>query len=128
MNQISLTTKLYIKARNHNWDYGYFDLYETLYNTNCDKGIALMMYWFSKPEYFTQYQLKSEVPEFLIENYDFVKEIESYFGEIEKEIIIYDPFEDDLVGLYKDLRVKLMIPKIMYDKTNGVVHFKELKG
>ena len=84
---LSPTEKLFKKARRHNWDSGYKKLYTILDDENCDKGTALMMYWLSCPQFFTQYANAEECPSYNRANYLFVKHIEKIFNNIKKEII-----------------------------------------
>ncbi|HHG85837.1 MAG TPA: DUF4274 domain-containing protein, partial [Bacteroidetes bacterium] len=106
---VSPTVKLYKKARKHNWDQGYNKLYNILRDKNCDKGTALMMYWLSSPQFFTQYADASKVPEWAIDNYDFVKYVEEKFLIIRNEEIIYDPVADGRLSAEK-YAVKSPIP------------------
>lgn len=126
-NKLTHTEKLFRRASRYNWDDGYSSLKKMINSEYCDKGTALMIYWKSRPEWFRQYSEDSEVPSYQKENYLFIKFVEQQFMNINKEEIIYDPFEDNEVGLYdNDITYKMELPEIMYKKTNGTIHYKEV--
>ncbi|MFK7747861.1 MAG: DUF4274 domain-containing protein [Kordia sp.] len=119
------TENLYKRARKHNWDDGYTKLYKILENKNCDKGIALMMYWFSSPKYFTKFENEEECPSYNRDNYKFVKHVEKIYPTIEKEIIKYDPADDGMLGRDSEI-IKSPIPEIMFVPTNGIIDYKDI--
>lgn len=123
---LSPTEKLFKKARRHNWDDGYKKLYTILNDENCDKGTALMMYWLSCPQFFTQYANLEECPSYNRDNYLFVKHIEKIFKDIKKEIIIYSPTKDKRISSEEEI-IKDPIPKIMYEDTKGEIPFEEIE-
>ncbi len=122
------TEELYRRAQTHNWDEGFKFLRNILEHQNCDRGTALMMYWNSNPEYFTKYESEDELQSWEKSNYRFIKMIEEKYPTIEQEFIIYDPYEDEKVGLHKGkFEVKKILPEIMYQKTKGSRYFKEVE-
>jgi hypothetical protein len=119
--------KLLRRANNHNWDEGYWVVEEIIENEHCDKGTALFIYWRSRPEWFRQYIEYSDVPDYEQEGYLFTKFVEQRFAQITKDEIIYDPFEAEEVGLYKNnITYKSELPEIMYKKTSGTIHYKKV--
>jgi hypothetical protein len=119
------TEKLFKKARKHNWDNGYKKLYAILEDENCDKGTALMMYWLSCPQFFTQYANAAECPGYNRDNYLFVKHIEKIFPSIQKEIISYSPKADGRIGREEEI-IKDPIPALMYEDTKGTIPFQDI--
>ncbi len=119
---------LYRRAQTHDLSEGYLLLRNILKHQNCDRGTALMMYWRARPEYFTRYSKEDEIQRWERINYKFVKLIEEKYTTITNEVVIYDPHEDGKVGLYAgEFEPKYKIPEIMYQKTNGTRHFKEVE-
>ncbi|MGH1338946.1 MAG: DUF4274 domain-containing protein [Aureispira sp.] len=123
--KLSPAEKLFKKARKHNWDNGYRQLYSILENKDCDKGTALMMYWLSSPQYFTQFATAEECESYNRDNYLFVKQVEKVFPTIKNEVIIYSPKADNMIGAEKE-NVKAPIPPIMYEDTPGTIPFEEI--
>lgn len=122
------TEELYRRAQTHNWSEGFRFLRNILEHQNCDRGTALMMYWNSNPEYFTQYESEDELQSWEKANYRFIKMIEERYPSIELEFIAYDPYEDEKVGLHKGkFEPKKKLPEIMYQKTKGSRNFKEVE-
>ncbi len=124
---LNRTKRLYIRGRRYNWDFGHEGLYEILDDKDCDKGTALMLYWFSDPEWYTQYQDENEIPDYEKDNYNLIKYIEQKYEHITKEIIIYVPKEDEQVSSHPSIQVKKTLPPVMYQETKGTLHFKDIK-
>ncbi len=97
-------------------------------NEHCDKGTALFIYWMSRPEWYRQYDEKSEIPSHEKNAYQFIKFVEEHYPKIAKEEIVFDPYEAKEVGLYESsIKYKSELPGIMYQKTNGTIHYKEVR-
>ncbi|MCU0444731.1 MAG: DUF4274 domain-containing protein [Microscillaceae bacterium] len=129
MNQIvsQEIEKLFKKVCQYNWDNGFQWLYEVVQNDYCDRGTTLMIYWLSRPEWFCQYALAKDVKPWDEDNYQFVRFVEKIYPSIKLNHIIYDPLEDGQIGLYtEDFVVKAPLPALMYQKTEGVIYFKDI--
>ena len=130
MDKIKLTEteKLFKKVCKYNWDNGFASLKKMILNEYCDKGTALFIYWMSRPEWYRQYEENSEIPRHEKKAYQFLKFVEEHYPKIVKEEIIFDPYEAKEVGLYENnIEYKSELPKIMYEKTNGTIHYKEVR-
>jgi hypothetical protein len=126
--KLTETEKLFRRACKYNWDNGFTSLKKMILNEHCDKGTALFIYWMSRPEWYRQYTKVNEVPSHEISGYLFIKFVEEQYSKISKEEIIFDPYEANEVGMYeKDIKYKSALPKIMYSKTNGTIHYSEVR-
>jgi hypothetical protein len=85
--------KLFAYVKKYNWDDGYTVLNYIIRNPRLDKAIALSIYWAGKPEFFTQFASRDEVPKHSIENYDLIKEIEQKYtsGFYTESELSFDP-------------------------------------
>src|SRR6185369_13096232 len=104
---------------------GYKQLYKIIKDENCDKGTALFIYWMSRPEWYQKYSSFSEVQSHEKDAFLFLQFIEESYDKIKLEEIIYDPYEAGEVGLYEN-PIKRNLPEIMYKKTNGIIHYKDV--
>ena len=126
--KLTPTEKLFKKAWKHNWDNGFNTVKKIILNEHCDRGIALFLYWMSRPEWYRQYETIEEVLSHEKKGYLFVKFVEEYYNKITKEEIIFDPYEAKEVGMYEnDITYKSDLPQIMYEKTNGIIYYKEVR-
>jgi hypothetical protein len=80
-----------------NWDNGVEELRWIIRQPTCDRGTALLVYWYGGPRYFAQYASRDEVPEYQLEEYDLVMEIERRYlaGAYLRQEIAFDPHDDD---------------------------------
>src|SRR3989344_4934279 len=79
-------------AWNWNWDDGHDGPIKwILDNPECDKGTALLVYWYLSPRYFSQYENADVVKNYERVHYDLIKEIEKKYleGFYKKENIIF---------------------------------------
>lgn len=114
-------------AWNWNWDDGHDEPIKWILNQkNCDKGTALLIFWYLGPRYFSRYAKRDEVPEYEIKHYDLIKDIEEKYksGFYDHENIYFDPANDfdghDWSRDYGEIEMKTQIPQIMYQPTKGV--------
>lgn len=114
-------------AAGWNWDSGNEVLAQLIQNPRCDKGTALMLYWHGSPAFFTKFSTRAEVPSFALNNFDFLKDLESRYlsGFYQLENIRFDPRNDDEEYDWTeeiDLeKVKVAIPDEMMKATQGQV-------
>ena len=111
-------------AWNWNWDNGIEPLKWIISQPNCDKGTALLIYWYSAPRFDAQYASREEVDKYELDKYDFTKEIENKYvsGFYQKENFSFDPHNDeghDWTTEYSNYPLKQPIPEIMYQATKG---------
>ncbi len=124
--------KLFFDIYNYDWENEDFDqFYQWLESPFCDKATVLLIFWFSKPEFFNQFNNREEAVTFgLGEHYDFVRFIEQGFlnDKWKNEYIIFDPEKSEFLNQYIDLSDVFVyeIDDKMYEKTNGKVNAYEV--
>ncbi len=111
-------------AWNWNWDGGVEVLKWIISQPQCHKGTALLVYWYGGPRYDSQFASAEEVPTFIRETYDLVREIEEKYlaGFYTSDGIKFDPHADegiDWTAEYADIEPKVAIPEIMYEPSGG---------
>ncbi len=76
-----------------NWDDGNEIPNLVLNHPKCDYGTALMVYWMFDPSEYTMYDNEKNVPDFLLEDYKMLKELEHRLvaGEFVLSRIKYNP-------------------------------------
>lgn len=91
-------------AWNWNWDNGEDVLKWITLQKKCDKGTALLIYWYSGPRYFGQYENRENVPEFELASYDFMKDIQQKYlaGFYKTANFSFDPKNDSGLDRTKD--------------------------
>jgi Domain of unknown function (DUF4274) len=107
-----------------NWDSGVEPLQWIIRQDTCDRGTALLIYWKGGPRYLAQYAERGEVPEYTVEDYDLVREIEAAYlaGRYTQTQIAFDPQNDlgyDWTAEYVDQPSRHPIPERMYMTTPG---------
>lgn len=114
----------------YNWDDGYIYLFQAIRSRRCSLGTAVMIYWRGRPHFFRQYERRSEVPNYCIDNYDLLMEVERKFNKngFKHHGIAYDPREDghDLTRTeYPAFGKKRDLPEALYVVTTeeGVFRF-----
>ncbi len=125
------TAKLFYDVYTHDWENeNYEELYAILENEHCDKGTALLMFWYAKAEFFNQFGSEEEVLDMYLENYRLVRYIEKEFkaDKWSKELIKFDPNKSDVLDLYRDFEEIFIyeIDDIMYEMTKGEVNAYEV--
>lgn len=103
----------------YNWDDGYIYLFQAIRSRRCSLGTAVMIYWRGRPHFFRQYERRSEVPSYCIDNYDLLMEVEKKFNKngFKHHGIAYDPREDgqDLTRTeYPAFGKKRELPEALY--------------
>jgi uncharacterized protein DUF4274 len=107
-----------------NWDAGEEPLLWIIRQPNCDRGTALLIYWYAGPRYLAQYASRDEVPSYEVEGYDLVMEIEAAYlaGRYANVQIAFDPHDDrgyDWTAEYADKPYRRQIPEHMYMASPG---------
>jgi hypothetical protein len=113
----------------YNWDDGYVYLFQAIRSRRCALGTAVMIYWRGRPHFFRQYERRSEVPSYCIDNYDLVMEVEKKFKKngFKHHGIAYDPREDgqDLTRTeYPAFGKKRELPEALYVVTTDEAAFR----
>jgi len=103
----------------YNWDDGYVYLFQAIRSRRCSLGTAVMIYWRVRPHFFQQYERRSEVPSYCIDNYDLLMEVEKKLKKngFKHHGIAYDPRDDgqDLTRTeYPAFGKKRELPETMY--------------
>jgi hypothetical protein len=111
-------------AWNWNWDSGVEPLRWIIRQDRCDRGTALLIYWYGGPRYLAQYVQRGEVPGYAVEHYDLVMEIEAAYlaGRYTSTQIAFDPRNDlghDWTAEYADQPYRRPIPEQVYTATWG---------
>jgi hypothetical protein len=112
-------------AWNWNWDNGIEPLLWIIRQPQCNKGTALLIYWYSGPKWLYQYNNRDEVKPYNLISYDLVKEIEEKYtsGFYQNDNINFDPANDfdghDWTKEYEEIEVKQNIPDMMFKPTLG---------
>lgn len=80
----------------YKWDDGYVHLFEVIRSRNCALGTAIMIYWRGRPHLLRQYDKRTEVPNYAIDNFDLLMRIEKKINRngFKHHGIAYDPRED----------------------------------
>ena len=112
-----------------NWDDGYEPLAWIAEQAQCDRGTALYLYWLAAPRFFCQYGDRDEVESYQLDNYDFVKTIETRYlrGFYKRQEIRFDPTDMDNTGAggtdltqeYMDQVQKRPLPQPMFEPSPG---------
>lgn len=113
----------------YNWDDGYVYLFQAIRSRRCALGTAIMIYWRGRPHFFRQYEKRSEVPSYCIDNYDLLMEVEKKLKNngFKHHGIAYDPREDgqDLTRTeYPAFGKKRELPEVMFTVTTGEGAFR----
>lgn len=111
-------------AWNWNWDSGIEPLQWIIRQAACDRGTALLIYWYNGPRYLAQYAMRAEVPDYKLEGYDLMLEIEQAYlaGRYTHAEIAFDPHDDeghDWTAEYADIPYRHPIPQLMYMASPG---------
>lgn len=112
-------------AWNWNWDNGVEPLDWITDQPECDKGTALLIYWYGGPRWIKQYGSRDDVPRESRELYDLPEKIErNYLSDFyQSETISFDPTEDfdgrDWTQEYQDIEPVEPIPPEMLEPTKG---------
>lgn len=111
-------------AWNWNWDAGIEPLRWIIRQPTCDRGTALLVYWYAGPRYKARYASRDEVPLYQLEGFDLVMEIEAGFlaGRYSNAQISFDPRDDlghDWTAEYGDQPYRRLIPPQMYMASPG---------
>ncbi|MGC9358326.1 MAG: DUF4274 domain-containing protein [Anaerolineae bacterium] len=110
-----------------NWDKGIKPLEWIIQQPDCDRGTALLIYWYASPTWYGQYRDRKEVRASggNLRHYDFIKEIERRVGEgfYTTQTIHFLPHNDsgyDWTAEHIDKPVKSPIPAYMLQPSPGV--------
>lgn len=111
-------------AWNWNWDSGVEPLRWIVQRPKCDRGTALLIYWYAGPRYFAQYASREEVLEYSLEHYDLIMAIERAYlaGFYTRQEIAFDPSDDagfDWTAEYAAEPLQRPIPAAMYTASRG---------
>ena len=113
--QLTTSEELHYVAENHNWDDGVEVLQWIAESNLCSEATALMIFWLSQPEEYTEYSWNAKkLPNYCeIEVFDLIRTIVENFkkGFYKKTDISYDPKED--------MPESDIIPEIMLQATSG---------
>lgn len=107
-----------------NWDSGVEPLRWIIGQPACDRGTALLIYWYGGPRYLSQYASREEVPDYSLEDYDLVMAIERAYlgGFYTRQEIAFDPADDagfDWTAEYASEPLLRPIPAVMYAASPG---------
>lgn len=108
VKKLETSEELHVFARLYNWDNEAYEALRWIVNNPiCDKGTALMLYWYSEPRsLLNEYadEAEAEADGYYIDVYRFVKEIESLFlpGFYVRQNISFDPHNEDSDDLTLD--------------------------
>jgi hypothetical protein len=107
-----------------NWDSGGDVLRWIIRQSTCDRGTALLVYWYGAPRHFAQYTTRDEVPKHELAGYALVREIERRYlaGAYARQEIAADPRHDeryDWTGDYADIPNRRPIPELMFIASPG---------
>ena len=107
--------ELHLFAFGWNWDDGIDSLQKLVKNKSCDAGTALMVYWYSSPEFYTQYKAINDCPEYNRDPMKLSRSIERKLkrGVFASRLIPFDP-TPWVSTEYKDCAVR-EIPPVMLD-------------
>ncbi len=116
-------------AWNWNWDSDETYLRWIVRQPNCDRGTALLIYWYGQPGVCAEYASRDAVPEFSQDAYDLLMEIETRYitGGYTRQEIVFDPRNDtgfdgyDWTGEYDADSAKRPIPALMLQATPGCI-------
>lgn len=112
-------------ANGWNWDSNLDVLKWIIFQKECDKATALLIYWRSIPHWTHQYLSEKEVRgEKDLYNLNFLVEKNYMSGFYTYENIRFDPNNDngfDWTREYQDLPQKQKIPEVMFKAISGVV-------
>jgi len=110
-------------AWNWNWDNRIEPLRWIIENPKCDKGTALLIYWYGNPGWYTKYDNKDQVSVYEMDNYLLVKDIEEKYlsGYYKNENIYFDPKDDEGDDWTRDIQEEALtkIPSEMTKPVNG---------
>lgn len=103
-------------AWNWNWDSGVEVLRWIVRQPTCDRGTALLVYWYSGPRWFARYTTLAEVTDYELEDYDLAMEIEQAYlaGRYTRTEIAFDPRADqghDWTAEYADIPLSATDPR-----------------
>lgn len=127
MSQLS-PRELHQFVEQYKWDDGYVHLFEVIRSRNCSLGTAIMIYWRGRPHLLRQYDKRTEVPNYAIDNFDLLMRIEKKINRngFKHYGIAYDPREDgsDLTRAVYPMGKK-DLPESMYMATTeeGALRF-----
>ena len=85
--------ELHVFVSSWNWDAGLDAIRKVIEHSRCDAGTALKAFWLASPEYFLEYASREEVPEYHLELFDLVNDIQRRFlaGEFKTAELRYRP-------------------------------------
>lgn len=114
------SASMHFLAENYNWDDGEEVMDWIISNPKCDKGTALIIFWKSEPDYYTQYK-NAEEAEYNSLAFLMVRKIIENFetGFYKNESIAYNPKEEVYDLDYKYENAKWEIPDFMKQPTKG---------
>ena len=115
ISHIDSSLELHAFAEQYNWDSGTTRLEAILNHPCCDRGTALMIYWFGDPVYFAEVSSEGDVPRVNREGYGFLKRAESLLraDHFQYNQIRFDPTADLNVVQRRRLEKDLRIPDIL---------------
>jgi hypothetical protein len=115
-------TELHALAFSWNWDDDLKPMSEIIRSPICDKGTALLIYWYAGPVWLYQtYANEDEIKgSYERERYRLVKEIEEKYtsGFYKSETINFDPSRD-WPESYRGETLKQEIPEVMLKPSSG---------
>ena len=109
----------------YNWDGGMEFPKAVIAHPDCDKGTALLTFWFMMPSFYLKYS-EEEFDKYELEDFIFLKKIAEKFvnGEFKTEKIKFDPQNDNGINWIKNLegikkKNEWEIPEILFKATEG---------
>ena len=115
LRECSNRFELHLFAFDWNWDNGVDALKKLVNNNACDAGTALMIYWYSSPEYYTEYKAIKDCPEYNRDPMKLSRSIERKFsrGGFSTHSIPFDP-TPWVTDEYDEYAVR-QIPHVMFE-------------
>lgn len=114
--------ELHVFAVNWNWDWGIKPLLEIIRSQLCDKGTALLIYWYCSPvAFYKRHQSQESVlDDYERRIYKLMKEVEQKYsqGFYTHQTIEFNPAKD-WQEPYGGEELKQPIPTIMFEPTPG---------
>jgi hypothetical protein len=127
IDTLQTAVELHQLAWNWNWDDSQNIPLQIVRHPLCDRGTALLIYWYAGPRWYYQFANRDEVAAkkaWSLPHYDLVKEIEERYivGGYAQGEIAFDPSNDegiDWIAEYEDEESKQVIPEIMKEPSPG---------